>query len=103
MPRKPNSCAAWVSFTVQLRAGNCPFPRARVECDYLSALTYDDLMDISVTVDRVGRASFTLAFGVQVEGRDAARGKITIVSMDRETQKAIPLPEPIANALKSAQ
>src|SRR5271165_4714342 len=40
------------------------FPRVRVECDYTGALVYDDLMDIAVTVDRVGGASFRLAFDV---------------------------------------
>jgi acyl-CoA thioesterase FadM len=74
-----------------------------VECDYLSALRYDDLMDIAVTVDRIGYASFTLAFGVSVEGREAARGKVTVVSMDRETQKAISLPERLSSALKAAE
>jgi acyl-CoA thioester hydrolase len=79
------------------------FPRVRVECDYLSALVYDDLMQIAVTVDRIGRASFTLAFAVSVEGREAARGKVTVVTMDREAQTAIALPERLASALKGAQ
>ena len=75
------------------------FPRVRVECDYTGALVYDDLMDIAVTVDRVGGASFTLAFHVTVEGRDCARGKVTIVSIDRETERAIRLPENLRTAL----
>jgi acyl-CoA thioester hydrolase len=83
----------------QIQAGNTAFPRVRVECDYLSALKYDDLMDIAVTVDRVGHASFTLAFDVSVDGRQAARGKVTVVSMDRETQKATSLPEQLHSAL----
>jgi acyl-CoA thioester hydrolase len=87
----------------QIQSDKTAFPRVRVECDYLSALRYDDLMDIAVTVDRVGRASFTLAFDVSVEGRQAARGKVTVVSMNRESQKAISLPEKLADALKAAE
>jgi acyl-CoA thioester hydrolase len=75
------------------------FPRVRVECDYSSALVYDDLMDIAVTVDRVGRASFTLAFDVSVEGRQAARAKVTIACIDRGTQRAAPLPEKLRAVL----
>ena len=75
------------------------FPRVHVECDYTSALMYDDLMDIAVTVDRVGGASFTLAFDVSVAGRAAARGKVTIASIDRKGQKACPLPERLRAAL----
>jgi YbgC/YbaW family acyl-CoA thioester hydrolase len=75
------------------------FPRVRVECDYTGALVYDDLMDIAVTVDNVGGASFRLAFDVTVEGRDAAHGKVTIVSIDRQTHRPIPLPENLRAAL----
>jgi|SRR5579872_3314421 len=75
------------------------FPRVRVECDYLSALVYDDQIDVAVTVDRLGGASFTLAFDVTVAGRPAARGKVTIVSIDRKSQKARPLPENLRAAL----
>jgi YbgC/YbaW family acyl-CoA thioester hydrolase len=77
------------------------FPRVSVECDYTGALVYDDLMRIAVTVDRIGRSSFTLAFDVSVEGRNAARGKVTIVCVDRETAKSIPLPEKLRAALVS--
>ena len=78
------------------------FPRVRVECDYLGALVYDDLMDIAVTVDRLGTR--VIYSGVRRERRRPrlrARGKVTIVSMDRETQRAIPLPENLREALSS--
>jgi YbgC/YbaW family acyl-CoA thioester hydrolase len=75
------------------------FPRVRVECDYTGALEYDDVMQIAVTVDRIGKSSFTLAFDVSVEGRNAARGKVTIVCVDRGTHKSIPLPEKLRAAL----
>jgi len=75
------------------------FPRVRVECDYTGALVYDDLMQIAVTVDRIGRSSFTLQFDVSTEGRPAARGKVTIVAIDRATQKSMPLPENLREAL----
>lgn len=84
-----------------IQDGKTGFPRVHVECDYSSALVYDDLMDIAVTVDRVGRASFTLAFEASVEGRKAAHGKVTIACIDRGTQRAIPLPEKLRAALLS--
>lgn len=77
------------------------FPRVRVECDYTGALVYDDLMAIAVTVDRIGGASFTLAFDVTVEGRNAARGKVTIVAIDRQTHRPIPLPGNLRAALET--
>jgi len=79
--------------------GDVAFPRVHVECDYTSPLVFDDLMDIAVTVERVGRTSFTLAFDVSIDGRNAARGKLVIVTIDRATQRAIPLPEKLRAAL----
>jgi len=78
---------------------NVGFPRVHVECDYTGALTYDDPIEIAVTVDRVGNSSFTLAFDATVEGRSAARGKVTVVSVDRRTQKSCALPERLRVAL----
>lgn len=75
------------------------FPRVRVECDYTGALTYDDPMRIAVTVERVGGASFTLAFEATVNGEHKGRGKVTICSIDRQTQKPIPLPEKVREGL----
>jgi len=75
------------------------FPRVRVECDFKLALSYDDPIAIAVSVERVGRTSFTLVFDVSTDGRAAARGKLTIVSIDRETQRPAPLPEKLRAAL----
>jgi YbgC/YbaW family acyl-CoA thioester hydrolase len=78
------------------------FPRVHVECDYTSALRFDDLMRIEVRVERIGGASFTLAFEVSVEGRSAARGKVTIVAMSRQTQRPVPLPGRVRSALEAS-
>jgi YbgC/YbaW family acyl-CoA thioester hydrolase len=85
----------------QIQDHKTGFPRVHVECDYTSALVYDDLMQIAVTVDRVGRASFTLAFDVSVKGRNAARAKVTIACVDRETQRATALPQNLRAALEA--
>src|SRR5580658_8550670 len=86
----------------QIQDGKTGFPRVHVECDYTSALVFDDLINVAVTVDRVGRASFTLAFDVSVEGRNAARAKVTIACIDRETQRATGLPPQLRAALEAS-
>lgn len=90
-----------------LRSIGCPYtslegsyPRVHVECDYLSALVCDDAISTAVTVDRIGSSSFTFAFAVSVEGRAAAKGKITVVCIDRKTQRPQPIPERLAEALR---
>ena len=76
------------------------YPRVHVECHYTSAVTDDDLLHITVTVERVGNSSFTLGFAAGIGERPVAHGRITIVCMDKQTQRSRPLPEAFASALK---
>ncbi len=77
------------------------YPRVHVEADYLAPIGYDDLLATRVSVERVGASSFTLAFEAAVDGRPSARGKITVVAMDRKTRRARPLPEAFAAGLRA--
>lgn len=85
----------------QWRGESLSFPRVHAECDYLGEVTYDDPLTIAVSVERVGRASYTLGFEVTVAGRAAARGKLVIACMDKRTQRAAALPEELAAALRA--
>jgi len=76
------------------------YPRVHVECHYTGAVTDDDLLHITVTVERVGHSSFTLGFAATVGERPVAHGRITIVCMDKHTQRSRPLPEMFASTLK---
>ncbi|HLJ51443.1 MAG TPA: thioesterase family protein [Bryobacteraceae bacterium] len=83
-------------------SGGFGLPRVHVECDFTSAVRYDDLLDIAVIVERVGTTSLTLGFDATIEGRHAARGKFIVVCMDFDTQKSRPFPEDLATALRNA-
>ncbi len=37
------------------------FPRVSASCDYLSPARFEDVLDIAVTIERVGRKSVTFA------------------------------------------
>jgi acyl-CoA thioester hydrolase len=84
----------------ELESGSLGYPRVHVECDYTSALSFDDLVAISVEVERVGRTSFTLAFRASCDDREAAKGSITVVCMDRKIQKSHELPQVLEKALR---
>ena len=77
------------------------FPRVHVECDFTSEIRYDDVITIELTVERVGTSSFTLFFHVTVDARPVAKGKITVVSIDRKTQKACRLPDRLVDVLRN--
>lgn len=68
------------------------FPRVHVECDFLLALTHDDVIDIEVTLNRLGGSSATLDFRTFKSGELAAKGRVVIVCMDRKTQRAAQIP-----------
>src|SRR5579862_8073458 len=48
------------------------FPRVHVECDYRSAIRYDDLLAIEVSVGRIGNTSVQLKFRVLKDEVEAA-------------------------------
>src|SRR5450755_2450655 len=67
------------------------FPRVRVECEYRSAVGFDDELDIAVSVKRVGTSSYTLEFAALKEGAEAASGSIVVVCVGRPGRaQAIP-------------
>ena len=77
------------------------FPRVRVECEYRSAVGFDDELDITVVVKRVGTSSYTLEFGALKDGAVAAHGSIVVVCVGR-AGRAQALPEALKEALRHA-
>jgi acyl-CoA thioester hydrolase len=84
----------------EMLASEYLYPRVHVECDYSGALTVDDLLRVAVSVERVGRASYTLAFQASVADRAVASGKIVAACMHRATQRSAPLPGVLAAYLR---
>ena len=84
----------------ELLSMDVKFPRVHVEADYLAPLCSDDPIEIAVWLDRIGRASFTLAFEITTSGRPAGRSKIVVACMDPKTQKSQPLPEELVKLFK---
>jgi YbgC/YbaW family acyl-CoA thioester hydrolase len=76
------------------------YPRVRVECEYRSAIVFDDELDIAVAVKRIGSSSYTLEFAALKDGAVAANGIIVAVCVDRVRQKAHAMPEPLREALR---
>jgi acyl-CoA thioesterase FadM len=76
-----------------------------LECDFQGAIRYDDEIDVSARIERVGNSSWTVAFAACPPGAavpDAptlATGRMTIVSMDPATERATPLPGELRRAL----
>jgi YbgC/YbaW family acyl-CoA thioester hydrolase len=80
------------------------FPRVHLDCDLRAAVVYDDELDVEACVQRVGTSSWTVRFEARKapDGMLAAKGHMTIVAMDPETERATPLPEALRRALTDA-
>jgi YbgC/YbaW family acyl-CoA thioester hydrolase len=75
-------------------------PRVHVECDYLGAIHYDDLLNFEVTVGKVGHSAFRLEFDVKKHDKTVARGNFVIVAMDRASGRAVELPAQLSEPLR---
>jgi acyl-CoA thioester hydrolase len=58
---------------------NLGFPRVSAKCDYVQAARFEDVLDIAVTVERIGEKSVTYGFEFRRGGEVLARGTVTSV------------------------
>jgi acyl-CoA thioesterase FadM len=57
-------------------------PRARIAADFRRGLGFRDLVDCSLTVERVGRSSITYAFEMRHEGDVCMSAEVVAVLLD---------------------
>ena len=55
------------------------FPRVAASCDYFKPAKFEDVLDVAVTLARVGRKSVTYAFEFSKSGEAIARGQVSSV------------------------
>jgi YbgC/YbaW family acyl-CoA thioester hydrolase len=55
------------------------FPRVSVTCEYLRPLRFEDVVDITVQVEKIGRTSVQYVFSFTHHGNKVAEGRITAV------------------------
>ena len=81
-------------------------PRVAASCDYLRPVRFQDEIDITVSVKKLGRSSVTYRFEFTKGGEDVARGEITAVFCSfrpGEAMKSIEIPAAIRAKLERGQ
>ena len=68
-----------VSVVLPWEGEHLGFPRVAASCDYLKPVRFDDLLEVTVAVHRLGTKSITYAFEFFKDGEAVARGRITCV------------------------
>jgi acyl-CoA thioester hydrolase len=78
------------------------FPRVAASCDFVKPVTFMDVVEITVSVERVGTKSISYSFEFRKEDEVVARGRITsvccLVSRDQGID-AIAIPDKIREML----
>ena len=90
------------SFDVIYTRGDFAFPRVHVECDFMLAITHDDLIDIEVRLTRLGRSSARFEFRTLKDNQLAAKGAVVIACMDRVTERSREIPLGLRQKLEAA-
>jgi len=55
------------------------FPRVSASCDYVKPARFEEVLDVAVRIDRIGKKSVTYAFEFSRGGELIANGKVTSV------------------------
>lgn len=82
------------------------WPRVAAECQYRSAVRFEETLTIDVTIERLGEKSVTYAFRFTCGERLVAEGKMTSVCCElRHGEKPLPIaiPAEIRKKLEAVQ
>lgn len=60
-------------------SGRVGFPRVAASCDYVKPARFEDVLDVEVTLEKVGEKSVCYRFDFSRGGEPIASGKITCV------------------------
>jgi acyl-CoA thioester hydrolase len=80
------------------------FPRVAASCIYHSPAKCEDMLDIDVSVGRVGSKSITYSFAFSDAGREVATGEMTSVCCRVDHGQppiSMPIPSALADKLRS--
>jgi acyl-CoA thioester hydrolase len=60
-------------------AGTISWPRVNAHCDYTGPVNFEDVLDITVRIERLGTKSVSYAFEFRLQDTVVANGKMTAV------------------------
>jgi acyl-CoA thioester hydrolase len=83
-----------------LQVEGCTTVLARLEIDFLKELRWPGTVEVGTAIEEIGRSSYVFAQAIFHGGACAARGRSTMVLIDRATRKATPLPAELVGRLE---
>lgn len=68
-----------LSVSMEWEGQSIGLPRVSASCDYLQPARFEDVLDVQVSIHKLGRKSVTHSFQFSKAGAPIARGRITAV------------------------
>lgn len=86
-----------------VEGGKISWPRVSAHCDFKSPARFEDVVDIGVSVQRIGNKSVTYHFSLSCEGRPVAAGTMTAACcfVGKDTIESVIVPEDIVAKLSN--
>ena len=81
------------------------FPRVSVGCDYLSPVTFEDVMDVEVSIIKIGIKSISYEFAFSKAGTPVAKATLTTCCVGKTADRklaGIPIPATFRTRLEEA-
>lgn len=94
--------ARGVSVVIEDAEGMLSWPRVSAHCDFISAVRFEDVLDVELGISRLGSKSVTYKFSFTCGGRPVATGHMTSVCCRfgaDGTPHSVPIPQWIAEKL----
>lgn len=85
----------------ELKLRGADFSAVRAVLDYKAAARFDDMLEITVRVARLGRSSMLFLIGMWREGELLTSGELTYVNTDLQSRTSKPLPEQVRNSISA--
>jgi acyl-CoA thioester hydrolase len=85
-------------------AGIISWPRVAAKCEFQSAARFEDVLDIEVSISRLGDKSITYSFRFRLEETEVATGELTAVCCrmtDQSPPQSIVIPDWFRQKLSS--
>lgn len=78
---------------------------AAIGCNYRRQLTFPDTVDIGSRITRIGRSSLTMTHGLWSRASQSliADGDSTIVVFDYTSQRSVPVPDKVREAIEKLE
>jgi acyl-CoA thioester hydrolase len=98
--------ARGLTFKLPWEGQELGFPRVSAACDYVKPVYFEDVLEIAVRVENVGRKSVTYAFEFTKQGEVLARGRVSCVCcrvLPEHRLESVEIPASLRARLEAAE